>query len=615
MNRYYKWKYITIFIVILISFLYTLPNWYGFYPVIQISSTRLSYPIDKEILSQIKKTLSKSGLEIDEIFLDKYNKSGITVIIRVQKTDMQSQICNLLHETLNENIYKPDYIVSLNSFHALPKFMRNLGFFKPRPLSLGLDLRGGVLLVFQVYTEKALDSYYNLLIGNIKEYLKNEKIQFTCIEKLGIDLIISFPKFESCNNANTLLHMKLPNTALKKIENTGRSQLVITPNPVTISSVKKDALRKNIEKLRNRINELGITEPIVQQQGSDRIMIQLPGTQDIIRAKDLLGRTAILEIRAIDDSSVVTESDHVPFGFDLYTQRDGKTILVRQHNILTGENLCDAKLGYDPYTRQPLINLTLDEKGSQVFRNFTRNNINKRIAVILFENDLAEVITTPVIRSEIPGGQVQISGFINNKEAVDIAFLLRSGSLTAPMKIVEEKILGPSLGITNIKNGFKSTIYGFIIISIFIIFYYRLFGLFSSVGLIINLFSLCALLSMLQVTLTLPGIAAIALTLGIAIDSNVLINERIREELRNGIRPRRAISNGFDHAWSTILDSNLTMLIIGLGLLIFDSGPIRGFAVVHCLGIATSIFSSVISVYALTNFWYGKYKKITSISI
>jgi preprotein translocase subunit SecD len=401
-------------------------------------------------------------------------------------------------------------------------------------------------------------------------------------------------------------------------ENGGKYVLTGKLTDTAVTQVQTNALKQNITTLHNRINELGVAEPVIQQQGADRIIVQLPGVQDVAKAKEILGRTATLEIRMVDDSptaQAALASGTVPFGLERYTDRDGRPLLLRRQVILTGENLQDAQPGRDQQTQQPSVNLTLDSKGARIFRDVTRDNINKRMAILLFEQGKGQVVTAPVIRSEIPGGQVQITGSMTAQEAADTALLLRAGSLAAPMEIIEERTIGPSLGADNIAKGFYSTLYGFIAIAAFIILYYRLFGLFSTLGLAFNVLLLLAVLSMLQATLTLPGIAAIALTLGMAIDSNVLINERIREELRLGLPPQQAIHLGFERAWGTILDSNLTTLIVGLALLAFGTGPIRGFAVVHCIGILTSMFSSIVGVRALVNLWYGRKRKLRSVSI
>ena len=371
--------------------------------------------------------------------------------------------------------------------------------------------------------------------------------------------------------------------------------------------------------LHNRINELGVAEPVIQQQGQDRIVVQLPGVQDTAKAKDILGRTATLEVRMLDESAEARAAEAgngpVPFGAERYLERNGQPLIVKKQVILTGENLTDAQPGFDNQTQEAAVHLSLDAKGSRIFRDVTRENIGKRMAILLFEKGKGEVVTAPVIRSEIGGGRVQISGRMTTTEANDTALLLRAGSLAAPMEIIEERTIGPSLGAENIAKGFDSVTWGFLVIVAFMCVYYAMFGLFSSVALGVNLLLLVAVLSMLQATLTLPGMAAMALALGMAIDSNVLINERVREELRNGASPQAAINSGYERAWGTILDSNVTTLIAGLALLIFGSGPVRGFAVVHCIGILTSMFSAVFFSRGLVNFWYGRMKKLKGVSI
>jgi preprotein translocase subunit SecD len=347
--------------------------------------------------------------------------------------------------------------------------------------------------------------------------------------------------------------------------------------------------------------------------------VQLPGVQDTAKAKDILGRTATLEVRMVDESvegqAAARGTGPVPFGAERYPERNGQAVIVKRDVLLTGENLTDAQAGFDSQTQEAAVHLTLDAKGARIFRDVTRDNVGKRMAIILFEKGRGEVVTAPVIRGEIGGGRVQISGAMTTVEASDTALLLRAGSLAAPMEIVEERTIGPSLGAENIAKGFNSVMWGFAVIVLFMCVYYMLFGAFSSIALGFNLLLLVSLLSMLQATLTLPGIAAMALALGMAIDSNVLINERVREELRRGASPQVAINTGYDHAWGTILDSNVTSLIAGLALLIFGSGPVRGFAVVHCLGIVTSMFSSVFFSRGLVNLWYGRQKKLKTVSI
>ncbi|MFB0935087.1 MAG: protein translocase subunit SecD, partial [Propionivibrio sp.] len=388
--------------------------------------------------------------------------------------------------------------------------------------------------------------------------------------------------------------------------------------PAAILKMQEFAIKQNMGTLHNRINELGVAEPVIAQQGADRIVVQLPGVQDTAKAKDILGRTATLEIRMVDDTPGALEAalaGQVPFGVELYVERGGRPLLVRKQVLLTGDRLTDAQPGFDNQTQEPAVHLTLDSAGSRIFKEITRENVGKRMAILLIEKGKGEVVTAPVIRTEIGGGRVQISGSMSTTEANDTALLLRAGSLAAPMEIIEERTIGPSLGADNIQKGFHSTMWGFAAIAVFMSAYYMLFGFISVTALAANLLFLVALLSLLQATLTLPGIAAIALTLGMAIDANVLINERIREEVRNGSPPQAAIHTGYDRAFDTILDSNITTLIAGVALLIFGSGPVRGFAVVHCLGILTSLFSAVVVSRALVNLIYGRRRKVESLSI
>jgi preprotein translocase subunit SecD len=464
----------------------------------------------------------------------------------------------------------------------------------------------------------ALTSRYDALVTDLRGALRDQRIETTGVEREGMSVVLSFNNAAARDRAVSAIRTRNPDLQILERSEGVRLQIVGRLSQAAITTVQSSALKQNITTLHNRINELGVAEPIIQQQGADRIVVQLPGVQDVAKAKDILGRTATLEIRMVDDSPAANSAlaaGTVPFGLERYLDRDGRPILVRRQVVLTGENLQDAQAGRDSQNQQPAVHLTLDSKGARIFRDVTRDNVNKRMAILLFEKGRGEVVTAPVIRAEIPGGQVQISGSMTAEEAADTALLLRAGSLAAPMEIIEERTIGPSLGAENIEKGFNSTLYGFIGIAIFMVIYYHLFGAFSTVGLALNVVLLLALLSMLQATLTLPGIAAIALTLGMAIDSNVLINERIREELRNGESPQNAINLGFDRAWGTIIDSNLTTLIVGVALLVFGSGPVRGFAVVHCLGILTSMFSAVVGVRALANLWYGHKKKLQSISI
>lgn len=614
MNRYPLWKYLTVLIAVVIGLLYTLPNFYGESPAVQVSSAKATLKIDNATLDRVQTILQQAGIQNTGATFELNGTVG-TVRARFSSTDIQLKARDLLEKSLNPNPADPSYTVALNLLPASPSWLSAIG---AHPMYLGLDLRGGVHFLLQVDMQGALSSRYDALVTDLRVALRDQRIESTGIEREGMSVVLSFNTDALRDRAISALRTRNPD--LQMIERTegGRLQIVGRLSQAAITAVQTSAVKQNITTLHNRINELGVAEPIIQQQGADRIVVQLPGVQDVAKAKDILGRTATLEIRMVDDSPAAASAlaaGTVPFGLERYQDRDGRPLLVRRQVVLTGENLQDAQAGRDSQNQQPAVHLTLDAKGARIFRDVTRDNVNKRMAILLFEKGRGEVVTAPVIRGEIPGGQVQISGSMTAEEAADTALLLRAGSLAAPMEIIEERTIGPSLGAENIEKGFNSTLYGFIGIAIFMVIYYHLFGVFSTVGLALNVLLLLALLSMLQATLTLPGIAAIALTLGMAIDANVLINERIREELRNGESPQNAINLGFERAWGTIVDSNLTTLIVGVALLVFGSGPVRGFAVVHCLGILTSMFSAVVGVRALANLWYGHKKKLQSISI
>jgi preprotein translocase subunit SecD len=614
MNRYPLWKYLTVLIAVVIGLLYTLPNFFGESPAVQVSSAKATLKIDPATLDRVQNILQQAGIPNTGASFELNGTVG-TVRVRFPSTDIQLKARDLIEKTLNPNPAEPSYTVALNLLPASPAWLSAIG---ANPMYLGLDLRGGVHFLLQVDMQGALTSRYDALVTDLRVALRDQRIESTGIERDGMSVVMSFNNAAARDRAISALRTRNPDLQMLERTEGVRLQIVGRLSQAAITTVQASALKQNITTLHNRINELGVAEPIIQQQGADRIVVQLPGVQDVAKAKDILGRTATLEIRMVDDSPAANSAlaaGTVPFGLERYLDRDGRPILVRRQVVLTGENLQDAQAGRDSQNQQPAVHLTLDSKGARIFRDVTRDNINKRMAILLFEKGRGEVVTAPVIRAEIPGGQVQISGSMTAEEAADTALLLRAGSLAAPMEIIEERTIGPSLGAENIEKGFNSTLYGFIGIAIFMVIYYHLFGAFSTVGLALNVVLLLALLSMLQATLTLPGIAAIALTLGMAIDSNVLINERIREELRNGESPQNAINLGFDRAWGTIVDSNLTTLIVGVALLVFGSGPVRGFAVVHCLGILTSMFSAVIGVRALANLWYGHKKKLQSISI
>ncbi|MDP1567477.1 MAG: protein translocase subunit SecD, partial [Polaromonas sp.] len=487
-----------------------------------------------------------------------------------------------------------------------------------RPMYLGLDLRGGVHFMLQVDMQAALTKKAESLAGDLRLALREKNIRHSGITRNGQAIELKFRDTATLDAAKLIFQDQFADLQIVETPDGAEYRVVARIKPEAARLVQDQALKQNMVTLHNRINELGVAEPVIQQQGLDRIVVQLPGVQDTAKAKDILGRTATLEMRLVDESSEGRAAElgagAVPFGSERFLERDGRAVIVKKQVIITGESLTDAQPGFDSQSQQPKVDLTVDAKGGRIMRDTSRENVKKRMAIVLFEKGKGEVLTAPVIQSEL-GNRFQISGSMTVVEANDLALLLRAGSLAAPMEIIEERTIGPSLGAENIAKGFTSVAWGFLVIVAFMATYYMLFGLFSGLALAVNLMLLVSVLSMLQATLTLPGMAAMALALGMAIDSNVLINERVREELRNGASPQAAIHTGYERAWATILDSNITTLIAGLALLAFGSGPVRGFAVVHVIGILTSMFSAVFFSRGLVNLWYGRQKKLKSVSI
>ncbi|WP_306574234.1 protein translocase subunit SecD [Oligella urethralis] len=615
MNRYPLWKYLIVLVALLLGILYTLPNFFGESPAVQITSTNVTRKVDENTLRQIENLLAQEQIPYTGAYYSMSNSIG-NVRVRFATPDLQLKAKDVIEKALIRNPEEPEYTVALNLLSDSPDWLTALN---ARPMFLGLDLRGGVHFLLQVDMDGALESRYDTLSNDVRNNLRTRGIDTQQVSREGSSIQALFASAAARDQALGQLRTMMPELSFSTLDRGSQYLLIGEINESEIIRIQETALRQNIITLHNRINELGVAEPVIQQQGNDRIVVQLPGIQDVARAKEILGRTATLQLRMVEDSPTALAAiaaGTVPFGMEAFKDTDGQTILLRRQVLLTGENLQDATAGRNPQSQQPTVNLSLDDNGARIFRETTRNNIGKRIAIVLFENNRGQVVTAPVIRSEIPNGQVEISGSMSLTEAADTALLLRAGSLAAPMSIIEERTIGPSLGVENIEKGFKSTLWGFVAIAIFMIIYYHLFGLFSTLGLVFNVVLLLALLSLLQATLTLPGIAAIALTLGMAIDANVLINERIREELRHGATPQQAINIGFDRAWGTIFDSNLTSLIVGIALLAFSGpGPIRGFAIVHCLGILTSMFSSVVGVRALVNLWYGGRRGVKKLAI
>jgi len=604
MNRYPLWKYILVLTVLLLGLVYSMPNIFGESPAVQITTAKATTKLDPALLGKVEDTLKHENIKIDAIFMD---STGV----KVRFADADTQI--KAKDVLKNNLGK-DYVIALNLISRSPSWLSNI---HARPMYLGLDLRGGVHFLLQVDMKAALDKAADRYVGDFRASLRKERISYSGVARDDQSIQIKFTDAKELAKAQKIISNEFPDLTLKESNNS----LIATLNLQAQKRIQEFALKQNIQTLHNRINELGVAEPIIQQQGLDRVVVQLPGVQDTAKAKEILGRTATLEIRLVDeeksDPTTLEQASkgQTPFGDEFFMDRNGQPILVKKKVELTGEYITDAGPGADQQSGRSTVNVTLDGRGARIFRQVTKENVGKRMAILLIEKGQAEVITAPVINEEIGGGRVQISGMNNAQEATDISLLLRAGALAAPMDIIEERTVGPSMGEENIKRGMHSTLWGFAAIAVFMIIYYVMFGGISVIALGINLLLLLAILSMLQATLTLPGLAAIALTLGMAIDANVLINERIREELRSGNSAQASIHAGYDRAFDTILDSNVTTMIAGLALFMFGSGPVKGFAVVHVLGILTSMFSAVVVSRAIVNLIYGYRRKINKLAI
>ena len=617
MNRYPLWKYILIGAALVVAFVYTLPNFFGEVPAVQVSPVRATLKVDSALRERVEDILRKNAVTTQAVMLD-----ASSVKARFEDTDTQLRAKDVLQSALGE-----DYVVALNLLSRSPQWLTSIGAL---PMYLGLDLRGGIHFLLQVDMKSALTKRMEAHANDIRAALREKRVQYSGVSRDGTTITVRFRDRGLRDKAQQVIEQLLPDLALTTRDDGGEYQLVGTLKPTAVTETQKAALDQNITTLRNRVNELGVAEPIIQQQGTDRVVVQLPGIQDTTRAKEILGRTATLEFRMVEahagdpstrdyePAKVQAAIDgQVPFNTELHYDRSSdraEPILLAKQVVITGDRLTNASPSVDQQTSRPVVSIRLDAQGARVMQQLTRQAIGRRMAVLLIEKNKPEVLTSPVIQGEF-GANFQISGRFSSQEATDLALLLRAGALAAPMEIIEERTVGPSLGADNIRRGFQSMWMGFAAIAAFMIVYYRLFGVISVIALAANLMLLVALLSMLQATLTLPGIAAIALTLGMAIDANVLINERIREELRNGNTPQTAIAAGYERAWNTILDSNVTTLIAGVALFAFGSGPIKGFAVVHCLGILTSMFSAVMVSRALVNLIYGSRRRLEKVSI
>ena len=610
MNRYPVWKYVIIAFALLIATIYTLPNLFGEAPAVQVSSSKSSVKIDSTTAARVEQALKDAGIVADAVNVD-----GNSVKARFNDTDTQLKARDAVQKAMVPDPADPTYVVALNLLSRSPAWLTAL---HASPMYLGLDLRGGVHFMLQVDMQAALTKKAESLAGDLRLLMREKNLRHSGITRSAQSIEIRFRDSQTLAATKNLIQDQFPDLQTTETPDGVEYKMLVTIKPEAARRTQDQALKQNMVTLHNRINELGVAEPVIQQQGIDRIVVQLPGVQDTAKAKDILGRTATLEMRLVDESSEGRAAENntgaVPFGSERFLERDGRVVIVKRQVIITGENLTDAQPGFDSQNQAPKVDLTVDAKGGRIIRDTSRENLKKRMAILLFEKGRGEVLTAPVIQGEL-GNRFQISGSMSVSEANDLALLLRAGSLAAPMEIIEERTIGPTLGAENITKGFHSVAWGFTVIVIFMAFYYMLFGMISGIALAFNLLLLVAILSMLQATLTLPGMAAMALALGMAIDSNVLINERVREELRNGASPQAAIHAGYERAWATILDSNISTLIAGLALLAFGSGPVRGFAVVHCIGILTSMFSAVFFSRGLVNLWYGRQKKLKSVSI
>ena len=609
MNRYPLWKYLVIAVALVIAFLYTLPNFFGEVPAVQVTPVRTTEKVDAALMQRVEAALKTGGLAPQGVSMDLRS-----IKARFADADTQIKAKDVIQQALG-----PGYTVALNLLSASPAWLTSIGAL---PMYLGLDLRGGVHFLLQVDMPKALDKAAERYQGDIRTLLREKKVRYVGIGREGQAVEIKFRDAAQRDEARKAIELTYPDLQLEDGQVGEEWVLSGTLKKQAQVKTQEDALKQNLTTLRNRVNELGVAEPVIQQQGIDRIVVQLPGVQDTAKAKEILGRTATLEIRMVDEERMqdpatvqAATTGAAPFGTELYFERNGVPVLVKKNVVLTGDYITDAQPGFDNQSSQAAVHINLDGRGARIFKNVTRENVGKRMAILLIEKGKTEVVTAPVIREEIGGGRVQITGMDSAQEASDVALLLRAGALAAPMEIVEERTVGPSLGADNIERGFNSTLIGFAAIAVFMVVYYQLFGVVSVLALATNMFLLVALLSMMQATLTLPGIAGIALTLGMAIDANVIIAERIREELRNGMTPQAALAAGYERAWDTILDSNITTLIAGVALFWLGSGPVRGFAVVLCLGILTSMFSAVTVSRAMVNLSYGRVKRLTKLSI
>lgn len=614
MNRYPLWKYIIILIALVFGALYTAPNFFGDSPAVQINSAKATVKVDDSMIARVEQLLKEAGISSTGFSYD-YNGIQGSIRARFVNTDVQFKAKAALEKGLNVDPTDPVYTVALNLLPNTPEWMQKLRAF---PMYLGLDLRGGVHFLMKVDTSAVLNNRLNALQSSIRSTLKDKEVRHAGISRDASSVTIKFRDAETRTKAREIITRQMNDVNLLDSVATPENadlSMKVTMKPDALTNLMNEGVKQNISALSKRVNEIGVAEPIIQQQGADRIVVQLPGVQDVARAKSIIGRTATLEVRLVDQSVIgaVTEDTPVPFGSEMIKVGRGGPAILYKEPIVTGDAITGAQASFDE-NQQPAVSIDLNSEGGRRMGETTRQNVGKPMAFVLFEKGKGELLQVATIQG-VFSNKFRTTGMRSTNEANELALLLRSGALAAPMEVIEERTIGAQLGAENITKGIHSTMYGFAAIAVFMIIYYMIFGFFSVFALAVNLLLLVGILSVMQATLTLPGMAAIALALGMAIDANVLINERIREELRAGNTPQNAILQGFDRAWATILDSNVTTLIVGLALLVFGSGPIKAFAIVHCLGILTSIFSAVFVSRGVVNLWYGRKKKLASVSI
>ena len=608
MNQFPAWKYLLIITLVVIGLFYALPNLYGEDPAVQVSSGR-NVAMDDTIQALLQSKLGDAG--ISSKFVEE-TETGL--LIRFNDTEDQLVAVDLFKDALGQ-----DYIVALNLAPSTPAWLQAINAL---PMYLGLDLRGGVHFLMEVDMNAAIQKAMQRYSSDLRTVLRKAKLRYTSIREVDDKLVVKFRSAEDRDKGSELIHNEYRELELKELEDGDSFVLEAALSEKETREIRKLALQQNITTLRKRVNELGVAEPIIQQQGDRRVVVQLPGVQDTATAKRILGATATLEYRAVDTKNDVeaARNGKIPAGSSLYKHRDGRYYLLKNRNIATGDQIINARSGFDNNSGSPQVSVTLDGKGARKMLEFTKVSVGKPMAVLFIENKtttrmvdgkqvvtnrkVEEIISVATIRG-VFGRQFQTTGLDSPQEAHELALLLRSGALAAPIRIVEERTVGPSLGAENIEQGFQSVVIGFVLVLIFMALYYKTFGLIADLALTLNLVFVVALLSMLQATLTMPGIAGIVLTVGMAVDANVLIFERIREELRNGNTPQASIHAGYAKALSTIADANVTTLIAAIVLFSFGTGPIKGFAVTLSLGIITSMFTAIMGTRAVINLIYG----------